>query len=119
MIGVWRDYICTWSHEVVDCYGISREIVAIAMSFLDRFLSIHIIDSGNHVTKRLIECAEITASYMSIKINANSGPFPVDPFLDLTGLTRNEVFDMEKTIIKYLKWRINPPTTEAVRNIIF
>ena len=119
MIGVWRDYICTWSREVVDCYGISREIVAIAMSFLDRFLSIHIIDSGDHVTKRLIECAAITELYMSIKISASSEPFPVDSFLDLAGSTRNEVFDMEKTILKYLKWRVNPPTTEAVRNLIF
>ena len=108
MIRVWRDCICTWSHKVVDCYRISRKIVDIAMSFLDRFLSIHIIDSGDHVTKRLIECAAITALYMSIKISASSEPFPVDSFLDLAGLTRNEVFDMEKTILKYLKWRQKP-----------
>eukprot|EP00592_Proboscia_alata_P006762 CAMPEP_0194356510 /NCGR_PEP_ID=MMETSP0174-20130528/4139_1 /TAXON_ID=216777 /ORGANISM="Proboscia alata, Strain PI-D3" /LENGTH=416 /DNA_ID=CAMNT_0039126127 /DNA_START=94 /DNA_END=1344 /DNA_ORIENTATION=- len=119
MIGVWRDHICIWSHEVVDCYEINREIVAISMSLFDRFLSKLIIDSDDHVTKHLIECAAVTSLYMSIKINASNEPFPADSFFDSAGFTRDEVFDMEKTILFFLKWRVNPPTTEAVRNLLF
>jgi len=119
MIEVWRDYICTWSYEVVDCYEINREIVAISMSILDRFLSKHVIDSNNHVTKNLIECAAITSLYMSIKINASNESFSADSFFDSAGFTKDEVFDMERTILNSLKWRVNPPTTEAARNMLF
>jgi hypothetical protein len=59
---LWRQKICEWYYHVVDFFGFSRQVVSIAMSFLDRYLSVRAVD------KKHFQLAALTTLYMTIRI---------------------------------------------------
>mgnify|MGYP005844427061 CR=1 FL=1 len=58
----WREKIVEWMYQVIDHFDFSREIVSIAVSYLDRFLA------TRHVTKQLFQLISITTLYLAIKL---------------------------------------------------
>jgi Cyclin, N-terminal domain len=59
---VWREKICEWSYQVIDHYDFSREVVGIALSYLDRYLS------KRSVNKKHFQLLAMTCLYLAIKI---------------------------------------------------
>ena len=59
---VWREKICEWSYQVIDHFDFSREVVSIAIHFLDRFLA------TRPVNKKLFQLAAMTTLYLAIKL---------------------------------------------------
>jgi lipoyl(octanoyl) transferase len=59
----WREKICEWSYQVVDHFDFSREVVMIAMNFLDRYLA------TRSVNKKVFQLAAMTALFLAIKLN--------------------------------------------------
>ena len=59
---VWREKICEWCYQVVDHFEFNREIVSIAMSYLDRYLM------TRQVTKKIFQLAAMTCLYLAIKL---------------------------------------------------
>ena len=59
---LWREKICEWCYQVVDHFEYNREIVAIAMSYLDRFLA------TRTVNKKIFQLAAMTCLYLAIKL---------------------------------------------------
>lgn len=43
-IDIWRERICEWSFQVTDHFDFSREVVAVAVNYLDRYLSAFVVD---------------------------------------------------------------------------
>jgi len=59
---VWREKICEWSYQVIDHFDFSREIVSIAVSYLDRYLS------RRPVNKKHFQLLAMSCLYLAIKL---------------------------------------------------
>uniref|UniRef100_A0A7S4RBU3 Cyclin-like domain-containing protein n=1 Tax=Ditylum brightwellii TaxID=49249 RepID=A0A7S4RBU3_9STRA len=102
---VCRQKMCEWSYRIVDYYSASREIVAIAFSFLDRFLD------KCHCDRTAFKLAAMTCLHLASKITS-SKQFSVST---LAKLSRGEfdekhIADMENIILNTLGWHLHPPS---------
>lgn len=106
-----RCKMATWCFEIVTFCDMQREIVEIALSYLDRYV---MTEQGlsalqNH---NVYQLACVAALYTAIKIHE---PKILDPKL-LSRLSQGlynprEIEIMECRILDALKWHMNPPTT--------
>lgn len=99
-----------WCYQVVDFCKFSRDTVAIAMSYLDRFL---VTSEGSEILddRKAFQLCTMTCLYTAIKTHE---PEAMDPQV-ISGLSRGaysaeQVEAMERRILEGIKWRMNPPT---------
>lgn len=59
----WREKICEWSYQVIDHFNMSREVVMISMSFLDRYLA------SRTVNKKVFQLVAMTSLFLAIKLS--------------------------------------------------
>lgn len=105
-----RAKMAAWCYQVVDFCEFNREIVEIAMNFLDRFI---LTSAGSSVLhdRALYQLACMTTLYTAIKINEPEAISPsVVSELSKGIYTAQEVEVMEFHILNALQWRVNPPT---------
>ena len=108
-----RSKMSEWCFQVVDFCKFNRETVAIAMSYLDRFL---MTPEGHDALKdrKVFQLAAMTSLYTAIKIHEPEAMEPkVVSSLSRGAYTEDEVTAMEQTILSAIKWRMNPPTAMA------
>jgi len=104
-----REQIVEWSFRVVDYFRIDREVVAVSLSFLDRFL-------GNCWCDRTsFKLAATTTLHLAVKLLY---PCKLADLGILSDLSRGEfdmrdVSEMEAQILHALSWRLHPPTSIA------
>jgi len=101
-----REQICEWTYRVVDYFEINREIVAISLSYLDRFLSYYSCD------RRTFKLAATASLFLAVKLHE---PRKTDLMGILSDLSRGEfsmedVIRMEREFLYALTWKLNPPT---------
>jgi len=58
----WRERIAEWFYSVVDHFEFSREVVAVAIHYLDRYLA------TAPVTKKQFQLVAMTSLYLAIKL---------------------------------------------------
>ena len=58
----WRSKICEWSYQVIDHYDYDREIVAVSLHYLDRYLCKRTVD------KRTFQLAAMTTLNLATKL---------------------------------------------------
>lgn len=92
---LWREKICEWSYQVVDHFNFSREVVAIAVNCLDRYLAVRTVN------RKTFQLAAMTCLFMSIKLN-ESRTLRLSTFLELSRgyFEAEHVIDMEKDICR-------------------
>lgn len=59
---IWREKICEWSYQVIDHFDFSREVVNIAIHYLDRYLA------TRTVNKKMFQLAAMTCLFIAIKL---------------------------------------------------
>lgn len=62
----WRAELCDWCYKVIDKFDFSRELVAIAMSYLDRYQCTTYVDCTE------IQLACLAALYLSVKLHGTT-----------------------------------------------
>ncbi|CAJ1892776.1 unnamed protein product [Cylindrotheca closterium] len=118
----WRVKMIQWAFKVVDHLDLDREIVAIAINYLDRFC---LEDSRpNGIDRRTLQLLTLTSLYIAIKlfefraIRASDGDgaatTTLETLLLLTGspFTKQEMESMEYEILDALQWQVHPPTEQ-------
>lgn len=103
-----REKMVEWSYRVCDHFSVSREIVAFAFSFLDRFVDRCSCD------RTAFKLASMTSLYIATKM-LNIKQISI---ATLAELSRGEfeiehLAQMERIIIHTLDYRLNPPTVQA------
>ena len=105
-----RYRMAQWCYQVVDFCKFNRDTVAIAMNYLDRYMS---TEQGAEALKSrsVFQLTAMTCLYTAIKTHE---PEAMEPKV-ISGLSRNvyspqQVEDMERKVITALQWRMNPPT---------
>eukprot|EP00522_Entomoneis_paludosa_P016408 CAMPEP_0172447396 /NCGR_PEP_ID=MMETSP1065-20121228/6714_1 /TAXON_ID=265537 /ORGANISM="Amphiprora paludosa, Strain CCMP125" /LENGTH=368 /DNA_ID=CAMNT_0013198693 /DNA_START=189 /DNA_END=1292 /DNA_ORIENTATION=+ len=104
-----REQIVEWSFRVVDYFRIDREVVAVSLSYLDRFLA------TCHCDRTSFKLAATTTLYLAVKILY---PCKLVDLGILSDLSRGEfdmadVCEMETHILRSLSWKLHPPTSVA------
>jgi hypothetical protein len=69
-LSLWRDRIAQWYYDVIDHLGVPREIVFLAMNFLDRSVAVDGI--GSAVTKDEYELTSTTCLFLAISISSRA-----------------------------------------------
>lgn len=100
-----REKMCEWSFRVCDHFGIEREIVAIAISCLDRFVDRLPCD------RRTFKLAAMTSLFMANKI-FNVNKISVRSLVELSNgeFQGCHILEMEMHILQTLSWQVSPPT---------
>jgi len=115
-----RMTIVDWCYGVVDHCQFSREVVALAMDMVDRYLSIPSY-SGDEALRdqNKFQLLSITALYVAIKVNEPVA-MSSDLFAEISRgvYTVEEIEDMERTLLNGLSWRCNAPTVSQVGHSI-
>lgn len=109
-----REQIVEWSFRVVDYFRIDREVVAMSMSFLDRFLARCRCDRTS------FKLAATTTLHLAVKLLY---PCKLADLGILSDLSRGEfdmkdVCEMETHVLHALSWNLHPPTTVAFASIL-
>ena len=91
-----------------------RDLVFIAMSFFDRYLSRYSVD------ETLTQLVAMTCLYLAVKIHS-SKKISISSIVSLSrGFFRlDQVVKMEMCIMKSLNWYLNPPTPSTFVDILY
>jgi len=122
---VCREKMCEWGYKVCDHFRTSREIVAFAFSFLDRFVDRHDGTSSGGVgyccyDRTSFKLAAMTSLYMATKI-FNPKHISITSLAELSRgeFDTHDIAEMERTILETLEWRLNPPTAQGFIDRVF
>jgi len=109
----WREKIVEWCFQVVDHCDMDRDLVFIAMSFFDRYLSRYSVD------ETLTQLVAMTCLYLAVKVHS-SKKISISSIVSLSrGFFRlDQVVKMEMCIMKSLNWYLNPPTPSTFVDIL-
>ena len=137
---VWRRKICEWKYQIVDYYGMDREVVSVSMNYLDRYLSTYHTASTSTdnvvsrrrmgVDKRHFQLSAMTCLFLATKLYEPStyevnvrqphGPairkrnvLRISALVELSrGCFDARAFlEMEQRVLFRLSWRMAPPTS--------
>ena len=91
----WREKICEWAYQVIDHFDFNREVVAVSLSYLDRFLC------SRQVNKKVFQLAAMTSLYMAIKLY-EPNTLRVSSFIELSRgyFTVQHIIGMEETLLR-------------------
>ena len=104
-----RGKICEWIYQVVDHFRIDREVVAVAMSYFDRYLSKRSVNNG------ILQLLGATALYLAVKLFEHKKlKLPLSAIVHLSGgrFTAEQVVKMEMELLQRLGWYVHPPTPQ-------
>lgn len=109
-----REQIAEWSFRVIDYFKIDREVVAMSLSMLDRFLATCKCD------RTTFKLAATTTLQIAVKL---LHPCKLGELGVLSDLSRGEfdmedVADMESHILHSLSWCLHPPTAVAFSTVL-
>ncbi|KAL7540820.1 hypothetical protein ACHAWF_006790 [Thalassiosira exigua] len=105
---LWREKISEWCYQVVDHFDFNREVVSVALSYLDRYLA------GRTVNRRIFQLAAMTALYLAIKL-FEPGRLRMSSLIDLSRgyFLAEHLVTMEDSMLQSLGWHVHPPTSFA------
>lgn len=92
---VWREKICEWSYQVIDHFDFSREVVSVAIHYLDRYLS------TRSVNKKVFQLAAMTCLFLAIKLY-EPGKISMSSMIELSRgyFTVEQMVAMETSILR-------------------
>jgi hypothetical protein len=108
-----RESLCIWGYSVIaHCRGIDRSVVAVAISYFDRFLSSSDPSARqalNHTVKfQLVFVASLIIALVHSGLNVGAN-FISDVLCDDL-YSAKDITDTENKILRALNWHLNGPT---------
>ena len=119
----WRRKLCDWSFSVVDHFEYDREVVSIAMNYLDRSMAVRTFSTNKThqaTSKKDFQLLAISSLYIAIKVHGQTErsngarmKMKLSAFVHLgRGMfPSQEIEASERQVLADLNWRVNPPTT--------
>jgi len=104
-----REKICEWMYLVIDHFDFNREVVTIAISYLDRYLA------TRTVNRRIFQLAAMTSLFLAVKLHEPSGKLRMSSVIELSrgNFMPEHIVAMEDAMLDSLKWHVHPPTPLA------
>eukprot|EP00804_Cyclotella_cryptica_P004661 CCRYP_018231-RA/>CCRYP_018231-RA protein AED:0.29 eAED:-0.53 QI:0/-1/0/1/-1/1/1/0/340 len=116
-----RTQLCEWAYLLVDHCDIDRDIVSIAFSIFDRYVSRRSDKEGIDLELLALSCV-----YTAIKTHSCTGKLSSSTIAKLSrrsdGVQRftvHQIEDMEFRICEIVDWHVNPPTPTMFLDVGF
>uniref|UniRef100_A0A8C4X685 Cyclin E1 n=1 Tax=Erpetoichthys calabaricus TaxID=27687 RepID=A0A8C4X685_ERPCA len=108
-----RAILLDWLMEVCEVYRLHRETFYLAQDYFDRFMA-----TQKNVVKTRLQLIGITALFVASKLEEIYPP-KLNQFAYVTdgACTEDEILEMELSMMKELKWSLNPLTVMSWLNI--
>lgn len=136
----WRRKLCEWCFEVTDHFQMERDVVSIAMNYLDRVIAKRVETTGQSLPKREFQLMAVTCLYIAVKLHgeteeittstqqpqeqnegvvtttasnkSSSIKLNIDVFVELSRgfFQAKTIQETELKILFALDWNLNPPT---------
>jgi len=125
-----RRKTCEWMYELCDYFQLHREVVGIALFYVDRYFTITFRNGENPVAKREFQLVGLTALYIAIKTHGQSRQLVDETNSDGTTapvlfnklkfslhicastsreqFTAKQIEECECLMLNTLSWRLNP-----------
>ena len=93
----WRVKIAEWCYQVVDHFDFSREVVCVAIHYLDRYLG------TKYVNKKMFQLAAMTSLYLAIKLH-DPGRLSMAAMIELSRgcFVMEQMKAMEMELLRYV-----------------
>lgn len=106
----WRSKVTQWAFNVVDHFGLSREVVAVSMGIFDRYLATR----GNSCSGNMVLLTSLTTLHLAIKLHETKR---IKSSV-LANLSRGQfetahIEEMELKVLSALSWKLYSPTPLA------
>jgi len=120
-----RGKIVQWLYDLVDYLDLQRECVAVAMSYVDRFVSSSSSKLESHHAKKVAEAQQDATIYQLVAISSlflaakQSDKMAIIDANVLVCVSHGsysaqEIMDMESIIVEVLDWRLCCPTSIGI-----
>ena len=115
----WRRRICEWIFEIVDHFSFDRDVVSIALNYIDRSASLVCESSGKAISRNEFQLLSTSCLYLALKLHGESDTtegfrlkIRISSFEALSsGAFTEEVIEAtEQRLCSMLDWRLNQPT---------
>ena len=118
-----RCKMCEWCYNIVDHYDVDREVVSIAMNYLDRYVANKKAKAtdGTYISNLDFQLLSVTSLFLATKLHGDFTvgkhgrkiKLHVNMFADLTGgrFSASDIEASELAILFDLDWLTHPPTT--------
>ena len=112
-----REKMIEWCYRVCDCriFPCEREMVAIAVSYLDRYvMKLHQSSLSGGCDRPTFKLAAVTSFYLATKV-MSCMQIRIESLVDLGrgSFNGDDILQMEHQILHLLEWRMNPPTVQS------
>mmetsp|Transcript_10324 Transcript_10324/g.15178 ORF Transcript_10324/g.15178 Transcript_10324/m.15178 type:complete len:328 (+) Transcript_10324:177-1160(+) len=131
----WRRKICEWLFQVVDHCEFDRQVVFIALNYLDRTASAAIKTEGHSIDEKKFQLLATTCFYIAMKLHSTKDnsdlqdltaddmpqcKLRITEFVQLSrGLFAVAALEeKEREILDMLDWHVNPPTAVLVITLL-
>lgn len=106
-----RETICEWLYQVIDQCDLSREIVAVSISFFDRYVALVSSERADAVNGCFLQLVALTSLYLATKLDGQKG-IQIDHLARLSSgrFSPKDIVDMELSMLNALGWNVHPPT---------
>ena len=113
----WRKTACYWCFEVVDKLNFQRELVSIAMSYIDRYI-ILADEEELEMNEREFRLLSLTSLFLAIKVHRPE-TVPISCYTSLCkDIKLEEIIAMESRVGFRLEWMMHPPTAVSFARLI-
>jgi Cyclin, N-terminal domain len=115
---VWRQKVCEWCYQVIDHFNFNREVVFIALNYLDRMVAA-LTQRSALVRKTDFRLIAVTSLYMAVKLHGVHSSIDgvrrklrISSFYELSErhFSIMEIEAMERNMLSVFDWHVNPPT---------
>lgn len=114
----WRKTACQWSYDVCDKLKFQRELVAITMSYVDRYMLLSEDVDSSLLCERAFRVLALTSLYIAIKVHRPEF-IPIACYTSLyKDINEPDIENMEMKIGFMLNWRLHPPTAVSFVRLI-
>jgi hypothetical protein len=124
-----RTKIVQWLYECVDYLDLSRECVAMAMSYVDRLMSSSRTISNRAAAATVAQAKQdsmmyqliaVSSLFLAMKLNSSQSvrSSPIDAhtlvLISHDSYSAKEIIDMEQVVLEGLEWRVCGPTSLSI-----
>jgi hypothetical protein len=112
-LGPWRHQMLNWAYAATETFNIDREVVPVAFSILDRYVSMEMkSEDGCPIRREDFQLFSMVSMYIAIKTLIPFRKLTVDTMIDMSRdfYTEEDITLAELDILKALDWHVNPTT---------
>jgi len=108
----YRHKILEWFYKTADHFQFDREVVAMSMDYVDRFLLLH--PSAEEISSRAYQLVAMTSLYLAAKLsigeNSRARVVCLQEYTDLSSgqFSPRNILSMELCVLGTLNWKMNP-----------